>query len=67
MIEKPVLSNDFSVEDIRKLRTYTAEIMKNMTRDERIAYPEERSTKLLAEIEKVRAQKNAQTMKEVEI
>jgi len=38
MIEKPILSPDFSVEDIRKLRTYTAEVTKNMIREERRAY-----------------------------
>jgi len=38
MIEKPILSPDFSVEDIRKLRTYTAEVTKNMTREERRTY-----------------------------
>ena len=55
MIERPNLSPDFSVEDIRKLRTYTAEIMKNMTREERRAYNKEGVDKVLAEIERIRA------------
>jgi len=56
MIEKPILSPDFSVEDIRKLRTYTAEIMKNMTFEERQAYTEKGAEETRKEIEKIRNQ-----------
>ena len=50
MIEKPILSPEFSVEDIRKLRTYTAEVMKNMTTEEIIAYIEEGAKGIRQEI-----------------
>ena len=38
IIPEPNLSPHFSVEDIRKLRTYTAELMENMTKEERRMY-----------------------------
>ena len=56
MIEKPILSPEFSVEDIRKMRTYTAEVMKNMTTDEIIAYIEEGARGIRQEIADARAE-----------
>lgn len=38
MVEEPVLSPDFTLEDIRKLRDYDYEMTKNMTDEEKIAY-----------------------------
>lgn len=38
MVEEPILSPDFTLEDIRKLRDYDYEMTKNMTDEEKIAY-----------------------------
>ena len=54
MIEKPILSPEFSVEDIRKLRTYMAAEMENMTREERLAYIEEGAKGIRQEIAEAR-------------
>ena len=56
MIEKPVLSPEFSVEDIRKLRTYMAEVMKDMTTQEIIDYIEEGAKGIRQEIAEGRAE-----------
>jgi hypothetical protein len=56
MLQAPVLSPDFSLEDIKKLRAYDAEMMKNMTKEERRAYIEEdaaKMRKILAEMKAV--------------
>lgn len=37
-MEKPVLSPDFTIEDIHKLREYNYEMTKNMSRQERMDY-----------------------------
>jgi hypothetical protein len=37
-MEKPSISPDFTVEDIRKIREYHDELTKNMTREERRAF-----------------------------
>lgn len=37
-MEKPVLSPDFTTEDIHRLREYNYEITKNMTDEERMDY-----------------------------
>jgi predicted alpha/beta superfamily hydrolase len=61
MIEKPVLSPSFSVEDIRKLRTYEAEVQKNMTREEIFAYIKEGADRGRAEIARIRAENARKT------
>jgi hypothetical protein len=38
MKHKPLVSPNFTMEDIRKLRDYDYEITKNMTPEERISY-----------------------------
>lgn len=38
MVEEPILSPDFTLEDIRKLRDYDYEMTKDMTDEEKIAY-----------------------------
>lgn len=37
-MEKPILSPDFTIEDIHKLREYNYEMTKNMTEQERMDY-----------------------------
>ena len=37
-MEKPIISSNFTIEDIHKIREYNYEIMKNMTMEEKIAY-----------------------------
>ena len=37
-MEKPAISADFTVEDIRKIREYHYELTKNMTREQRRAF-----------------------------
>ena len=56
MIPKPNLSPHFSVEDIRKLRTYTAELMENMTKEERRMYIKNGAEKAYLEIERIKAE-----------
>jgi hypothetical protein len=46
MLQSPVLSPDFSLEDIKKLRAYDAEMMKNMTAEERANYSREEANKV---------------------
>jgi hypothetical protein len=47
MTTKPILSPDFTMEDIRRLRTYEAEVMSKMTSKERIAYIEAGANKAI--------------------
>ena len=37
-MDKPVISPDFTIEDIHKIREYNYEVTKNMTIEEKIAY-----------------------------
>lgn len=37
-MEKPVISPDFTIEDIHKIREYNYEVTKNMTLEEKLAY-----------------------------
>lgn len=37
-MEKPILSPDFMIEDIHRLREYNYEMTKNMTEQERLDY-----------------------------
>ena len=53
-MEKPVLSPDFTIEDIHKLREYNYEMTKNMTTEERRNYYNERGRAFQREIEEVR-------------
>ena len=37
-LEKPILSPNFTIEDIHKIREYNYEMTKNMTRQEKMDY-----------------------------
>ena len=56
-MEKPVLSPDFTIEDIHKLREYNYNLTKDMTPLERRNYYNERGRAFLEEIEAGRLQK----------
>ena len=38
MVTKPIISPDFMIEDIHKIREYNYEVTKNMSIEEKIAY-----------------------------
>lgn len=56
-MEKPVLSTDFTIEDIYKLREYNYFVTKDMTSQERIDYYNQKGRAFLKEIEESRLQK----------
>ena len=56
-MENPILSPDFTIEDIHKLREYNYYRTKNMTPAERRNYYNERGRAFLKEIEDGRLQK----------
>ena len=56
-MEKPILSPDFTIEDIHKLREYNYYRTKDMTPSERRNYYNERGRAFLKEIEDGRLQK----------
>lgn len=56
-MEKPILSPNFTIEDIHKLREYNYYRTKNMTPAERRNYYNERGRAFLKEIEDGRLQK----------
>ena len=56
-MEKPILSPNFTIEDIHKLREYNYERTKDMTSSERRNYYNERGRAFLKEIEYGRLQK----------
>ncbi|WP_277935207.1 hypothetical protein [Parablautia muri] len=56
-MEKPILSPNFTIEDIHKLREYNYERTKDMTPSERRNYYNERGRAFLKEIEAGRLQK----------
>ena len=41
-MEKPIISKDFTLEDIRKIREYNYEFTKNMTKEEKTLYWKEK-------------------------
>ncbi len=57
MMEKPILSPNFTIEDIHKLREYNYYLTKDMTPSERRNYYNERGRAFLKEIEAGRLQK----------
>lgn len=57
IMEKPILSPNFTIEDIRKLREYNYYRTKDMTPSERRNYYNERGRAFLKEIEAGRLQK----------
>ena len=56
-MEKPILSPNFTIEDIHKLREYNYYLTKDMTPEERRDYYNERGRAFLKEIEAGRLQK----------
>ncbi len=56
-MEKPILSPNFTIEDIHKLREYNYYLTKDMTPAERRNYYNERGRAFLKEIEDGRLQK----------
>lgn len=57
-MEKPILSADFTIEDIHKLREYHYELTKDMSPQERRNYYNEKGWAFQREIEAARLQKN---------
>lgn len=54
-MEKPILSPDFTIEDIHKLREYNYEMTKDMTDSERMDYYNKRGREVQIKLEKVKA------------
>lgn len=57
IMEKPILSPNFTIEDIHKLREYNYFVTKDMTSQERIDYYNQKGRVFLKEIEESRLQK----------
>lgn len=55
-MEKPVLSPDFTIEDIHRLREYNYEMTKHMTDEERMDYYNKAGRTFQREIEAARLQ-----------
>ena len=56
-MEKPVLSPDFTIDDIHKLREYNCHVTKDITPQERMDYYNEKGRAFQWEIEEGRMQK----------
>ena len=56
-MEKPVLSPDFTIDDIHKLREYNYYLTKDMTPQERMDYYNEKGRAFQQEIEESKLQK----------
>lgn len=54
-MEKPVLSPNFTIEDIHKLREYNYEITKDMTDKERMDYYNNRGWEVRRRLERMKA------------
>lgn len=52
MIKKPVISPDFTIEDIHKIREYHYELTKDMTRQEKMDFYNEGGRAFLRKMEK---------------
>ena len=57
IIEKPVLSPDFTIDDIHKLREYNYYLTKDMTPQERMDYYNKKGRAFQQEIEESKLQK----------
>lgn len=55
MMEKPVLSLNFTIEDIHKLREYNYEMTKDMTDKERMDYYNNRGREVQRKLERMKA------------
>lgn len=58
-MEKPVLSPDFTIEDIRKLREYNYNVTRSMTADQVIEYYNSAAMKFEREMERIRQRNRA--------
>lgn len=56
-MEKPILSPNFTIEDIHKLREYNYEITKNMTDKERMDYYNSRGREVQMKLERMKVEK----------
>ena len=56
-MEKPVLSPDFTIDDIHKLREYNYYLTKDMTAQERMDYYNKKGREFQQEIEESKLQK----------
>lgn len=54
-MEKPVLSPNFTIEDIHKLREYNYEMTKDMTDKERMDYYNSRGWEVQRKLERMKA------------
>jgi len=54
ILEKPILSPNFTIEDIHKLREYNYQVTKNMTVHEQIEYYNAKGNAFYKEIEEER-------------
>ena len=54
-MEKPILSPDFTIEDIHKLREYNYEITKDMTDKERMDYYNKKGREVQRKLERMKA------------
>lgn len=57
MIMEPIISPDFTIEDIHKIREYHYELTKDMTTQEKINFYNEGGKAFLTEMEKRKLQK----------
>lgn len=57
MIAEPIISPDFTIEDIHKIREYHYEITKDMSLQEKLNFYNEGGRAFLAEMEKRKLQK----------
>lgn len=56
-MDKPIISPDFTIEDIHKIREYNYEVTKSMTMEQKVEYYNTTGTEAEKEIEKRRALK----------
>ena len=56
-MEKPIISPNFTIEDIHKIREYNYEVTKNMSIEEKIAYYNTAGREAEEEIQKRKALK----------
>lgn len=57
MIAEPIISPDFTIEDIHKIREYHYELTKDMTTEEKIRFYNEGGKKFLKKMEERKRQK----------
>lgn len=57
-MEKPVISNNFTIEDIHKIREYHYELTKDMTLEDRIKFYKQGADEIQKEIDEIRKKEN---------